>query len=179
MVSTRKLLTATLFGVIIAVVKGPLPPVYSDFLIIVEAPILALSYVMLGRGGATYTELVNGLVETPFQLSFGPFVILVALLYGVQVDVFSSLLKVRSPSGDVGTKRLVLSLTISTITTGLVAAYTSVYLGLVAYTPSLFFVVYVPILIWGTFSGALGGWLASRIWTRNLKARFSSDMGRS
>ena len=176
MVSTRKLLTATLFGVIIALLKGPLPPVYSDFLIIVEAPILSLSYIMLGKGGATYTEAVNGLAETPFQLSFGPFVILVALLYGAQVDAFCSLFRVRSPGGEIGVKRLMAALTISTTTTGLVAAYTSIYLGLVAYSPSLFFVIYVPILVWGILSGTLGGWLAARIWTRNLKSRFASEI---
>jgi hypothetical protein len=46
----------------------------------------------------------------------------------------------------------------------------------VAYSPSLFAVVYVPILVWGIISGTLGGWLAARIWTRNLKSRFSSEI---
>ena len=168
---TRRLATATLFGVAIAVVKGPFQPPYADLLIIVEAPILGISFLLLGRGGATYTELVNGLLQSTVKASFFPFSILLALLYGVQVDIFSSLFKVRS--GDkTSAKMMAASLGLSSVTTGSVAAYASIALGLVPTEGAAITVVYLPIIIWGILSGVVGGVLATRIWERNLKARF-------
>lgn len=170
---TRKLATATLFGVAIAVVKGPFQPPYADLLIIVEAPILGLSFLLLGRGGATYTELVNGLLQSAVKASFFPFSLIIALLYGVLVDITGTLLRARGAER-VSAARMVGSLGTSSVITGLAAAYASIYLGLVEYNPSLFFYIYVPIILWGILSGALGGYLAARIWERNLKSRFQS-----
>jgi hypothetical protein len=173
-VDTRKLITATLFGVVIAVVKGPFQPPYADFLIIVEAPIIGLSYLILGKGGATYTEVVNGLLQSVFKAGFFPFDLVVAILYGALVDVLCGALKVRS-NGTANTRRMALTMTIASIIVGILAAYTSIALGILAYTPSLFMIVYVPIVIWGILSGAVGGYLSARIWERNLKARFNPD----
>ena len=171
MVDTRKLATATLLGVAIAVVKGPLQPPYADFLIIVEAPILGLSFLLLGWGGATYTEVVNGLLQSTVKASIFPFTLVIALLYGIQVDLFGSLFRVKK--GDHASSRgMIATLGLSSMTTGVLAAYTSIYLKIVEYNPSLFFYVYIPIIVWGVFSGALGGLLATQIWEKNLKARF-------
>jgi hypothetical protein len=172
-VDTRKLVTATLFGVMIAVVKGPFQPPYADFLIIIEAPILGLSFLLLGRGGATYTEVVNGLLQSVFKASFFPFSLVVAVLYGVLVDILSVALHCKQ-DGNAGTKRMVASLSIASIITGTLAAYTSIALGIIPYDQSLLLIVYVPIIIWGIFSGALGGYLSARIWQRNLRRRFES-----
>ena len=60
---SRKLITATLLGVVIAVVKSPFTFPVTDYLIIIEVPILALSFLLLGRGGATYTGLINGVLQ--------------------------------------------------------------------------------------------------------------------
>jgi len=171
LVSTRKLITATLFGVLIGVVYGALPFEIGDSLIVFEAIILSLSFILLGPGGATYTGLVNGLVETPLQLSFGPFAFCVALFYGILVDVFSTLFRVTS-GGRVHAKRLVASLSISTIITGMVATYAFIALGFGTTAP--FLEVYLPVLVVGALSGTLGGFLAARIWERNLRHRFDS-----
>ena len=171
MVSTKRLITATLFGVLIGVIYGALPFEIGDSLIIFEAMILSLSFILLGPGGATYTGLVNGLVETPLQLSFGPFALVVALFYGILVDVFSTLLKVTS-EGKVHTTRLVASLSVSTIITGLAATYAFITLGFGTTAP--FVDVYLPVLVVGALSGTIGGLLAARIWERNLKHRFNS-----
>ena len=171
MVSTRKLITATLFGVLIGVVYGALPFEIGDSLIVFEAIILSLSFILLGPGGATYTGLINGLVETPMQLAFGPFSFGVALLYGILVDMFSILFRATS-EGKVHTKRLVASLSVSTVITGLVATYAFIALGFGTTAP--FVDVYLPVLIVGALSGTIGGFLAARIWERNLKHRFNS-----
>jgi hypothetical protein len=171
LVDTKKLITATLFGVLIGVVYGALPFEIGDSLIVVEAIVLSLSFILLGPGGATYTGLINGLVETPLQLAFGPFSFAVALFYGILVDAFSSLFRVTS-QGKVHTRRLVASLSLSTIITGLVATYAFIALGFGTTAP--FIDVYLPVLVVGALSGTIGGWLAARIWERNLKSRFQS-----
>ena len=171
MVESRKLITATLLGVVIAVVKGPFQPPYADFLIIVEAPILGLSFLLLGRGGATYTEVVNGLLQSGVKVSFFPFSLLLAVMYGALVDVLGTAL--RAKLGDhADSRRMVGALGIASVITGLTAAYTSIELKIVVYDPSLFYVVYVPIVVWGILSGALGGYISARLWERNLRVRF-------
>ena len=170
MVNTQKLVTATLFGVLIGVVYGALPFEIGDSLIVFEAIVLSLSFILLGPGGATYTGLINGLVETPLQLAFGPFSLGVALFYGILVDVFSILFRAKS-AGTVHPKRLVASLSVSTIITGLVATYAFIALGFGTTAP--FLDVYLPVLVVGALSGTIGGYLAARIWERNLKHRFT------
>jgi prolipoprotein diacylglyceryltransferase len=171
LVDSKKLITATIFGLLIGVVYGALPFEIGDSLIVFEAVVLSLSFILLGPGGATYTGLINGLVETPFQLAFGPFAIGVALFYGILVDAFSILFRATS-DGKVHTKRLVASLSASTIITGLVATYAFIALGFGTTAPLLD--VYVPVLVVGALSGTIGGFLAARIWDRNLKHRFQS-----
>jgi hypothetical protein len=171
LIDARKLVTATLFGAIIGVVYGALPFEIGDSLIVFEAVMLSLTFILLGPGGATYTGLINGLVETPLQLAFGPFALGVALFYGILVDVFSSLFGVTS-EGLVRTRRLVAALSLSTIITGLVATYAFIALGFGTTAP--FLDVYLPVLVVGALSGTIGGILAARIWERNLKHRFQS-----
>jgi hypothetical protein len=170
---TRKLITATLFGVVIAVVKGPFQPPYADFLIIVEAPILGLSFLLLGRGGATYTEVINGLLQSVVKASFFPFSLVIAIVYGVLVDLLGTSFKARMGE-QASSKRMVATLGLASLFTGLLAAYTSITLGIIPYNPSLIYVVYIPIVVWGIFSGALGGLISAQVWQRNLRARFKS-----
>ena len=92
-----------------------------------------------------------------------------ALFYGILVDAFSSLFRVTS-EGRVRTRRLVASLSLSTIITGLVATYAFIALGFGTTAP--FLDVYLPVLVVGALSGTIGGVLAARIWERNLKHRF-------
>lgn len=149
---------------------GALPFEIADSLIVFEAILLSLSFILLGPGGATYTGFINGLIETPLQLSFGPFALGVGLLYGVLVDLFSSVFRVTS-DGKVRPKRLVASLSLSTIITGLVATFLFIYLGFGTTAP--FVDVYLPVLVVGAASGTVGGVLGARIWEHNLKHRFA------
>lgn len=169
----RKLITAALFGVVIAVIKGPFQPPYADFLIIIEAPIVGLSYLLLGRGGATYTELINGLVQSTFKASFFPFSLLAALFYGIQIDFFSWIFRAKV-DGKASARRMFASLGLASSTTGVIAAYISIALGIVPYSSSLLAIVYIPIVIWGVLSGAVGGAISARIWEKNLKPRFGT-----
>ncbi len=151
----------------IFLVKGFLPSPTADFLVIFEALLVGLSFLILGRGGATYVELVNGILQTPVKLSLAPFSLLLALLFGVQVDALASLLRVRNSEAKAG--RLVATLSLSSATTGVVAYYaTAVVEKLVPSDLS----IALTILIFGVVSGAAAGYLAARIWNGNLRSRF-------
>ena len=151
----------------IFLVKGFLPSPTADFLVIFEALLVGLSFLILGRGGATYVELVNGILQTPVKLSLAPFSLLLALLFGVQVDALASLLRVRNSEAKAG--RLVATLSLSSATTGVVAYYaTAVVEKLVPSDIS----IALTILIFGVVSGAAAGYLAARIWNGNLRSRF-------
>jgi hypothetical protein len=177
-VDSKKLATATLLGVAIAVVKGPFQFPVTDYLIIVEAPILGLSYFLLGRGGATYTGLVNGLLQSAVKINFFPLDLVFGVSYGILVDLFCSLLGVGGDNAS--PKRMTAALGLASTITGLSIAYGVISLNInlgpatAGLTPlELLDFVYVPIVIWGIVSGAVGGFLASRIWERNLKERFN------
>lgn len=168
---TRRIAIASLFGVIIFSVRGFIPPPSADFLIGFESFLLALTVIIVGRFGATYVEFVNGLILTPVKLSFAPFSLLLALLFGIQVDLLSMLLRPKV-GAEVRTGRIVAIMIISTATTGLISYYTTVILtSLLPYNP----VLDITILVYGVVNGALGGYLAVKVWKRNLRARFQSQ----
>ena len=65
------------------------------------------------------------------------------------------------------------SLTLASVVTGPVAYYATVFLtNVLPNDPS----IYLTLVVFGIISGAVGGYLAARIWERNLKARFKSEM---
>jgi hypothetical protein len=179
-VDTRRLATATLFGVVIAVVKAPFTFPVTDYLIIVEVPILALSFLLVGAGGGTYTGFVNGVIQTLFKASFFPYDLIFAVSYGALVDLFGTLFGVRA-EGHTNAKRMMAALGLASTVLGVAIAYAfialnlSPSLGLEGYSNTdLLEIVYGPIVVWGILSGVIGGFISARIWERNLKARFSS-----
>lgn len=177
---SRKLITATLLGVAIAAVKSPFTFPITDYLIIVEVPVLALSYLILGKGGATYTGLINGVLQSAVKVGFFPFDLVFGVSYGVLVDIFCTLLKVRNAE-KTSAKRMMVALGVASTILGVGIAYVflafnfNLGVDLSGYsTTELLEIVYAPILIWGILSGVLGGFFSARIWERNLKARFKS-----
>ena len=175
---SRKLATATLLGVVIAVVKAPFTFPETDYLIIVEVPILDLSYLVLGRGGATYTGLVNGVIQSAVKVAFFPYDLIFAVSYGFLVDAFCTAFRV-SRGGKTSMIRLVSALGVASTILGVSIAYAflaldlSASLGLGSYSSTaLVEVVYIPIVVWGIISGALGGFISARVWEKNLKSKF-------
>ncbi|MBI3859651.1 MAG: hypothetical protein HY296_05355 [Thaumarchaeota archaeon] len=178
MTDRRKLMTATLLGVAIALIKGPFQWPITDYLIIVEAPILGLSFLLLGRGGATYTGLVNGLLQSAVKVNFFPLDLVFGVSYGVLVDLFGTLLRARTGE-TTSIKRMTLALGLASTIAGLSIAYAVIALNInlgpvtSSLTASqLVNLVYIPIIIWGVLSGTLGGFIAAKVWDKNLKARF-------
>lgn len=176
----RKLTTATLLGVIVFLIKGPLLAPYADFLLIFEAILAGLGFALLGRGGATYVEIVNGLLLTAYEAitvpPLAPFVFPLALLFGVVIDATGVALRVRNGSV-LSAKRLAAAVTISSAVTGTVAYFITlsalISLGFLPNNPSLDVQLGLAVILIGVVEGAAGGYLAARIWDRNLKRRFS------
>ena len=144
----------------------------SDFLIVIQSLLLALSYLVVGRGGASYVGFVSGVLITAVKLAFFPVDLVFATLFGVLVDVLAAQLHVMQ-DGRARTIRLVVCMMISTGVVGLGAFYVSVF----AFPSSFTAVPHDPltdltILIFGVVSGAVAGAIAARLWNRNLMARF-------
>ena len=178
MTARAKIVTATLLGVTIAAVKGPFQWPITDYLIFVEAPILGISFLLLGKGGATYSGLVNGLLQSAIKVSFFPLDLLFGVLYGVTVDIFGTLLGARGPDRT-SLKRMTAALGLASTVTGVSIAYAVIALN-ISLVPGplnisgadLVKLVYIPIVVWGILSGTIGGLISARIWDKNLRPRF-------
>ena len=57
---------------LILAIMGFVPAPTSDYLIVFQSFFLALSFLVVGRGGATYVGLVSGLLITFVKLGFFP-----------------------------------------------------------------------------------------------------------
>ncbi|MEM2909461.1 MAG: hypothetical protein QXO01_00090 [Nitrososphaerota archaeon] len=159
---TKRIAAATLFGIIIFVSKVILPSPLDKLLVIVQALLLSLSSLLLGRMGATYVATIGGLLTQIWRPGFFTFSLVFAIAYGLTIDGLFYIFKVKTLSGDVRAGRLIVALTLSTGTIGILSMYVTVMLGFMPWSPWL----YVAILMGGTFSGALAGYLTLLLWRR-------------
>jgi len=136
--------------------------------IAIQALLLALGSLLLGRMGATYVATIGGILTALWRIALAPFSFSFALLYGLLVDGCFFLFRVRSTEGKVGTARLVVAMTLSTMIAGLSSYYVTVILGLVPRNLPL----EIIILFAGTLNGAIAGYLTSIIWNKYLIKRF-------
>ena len=162
-------------------IKGPLLAPYADFLLVFEAFLVALGFAVMGRGGATFVELVNGVLLTAYTAIVTPplavFVLPLALLFGGLVDLTGSWFHARSAS-EVHGRRLAAAVTASSALTGIVAYFATVSLlvslQFLPNDPATDLLYGAIIVAVGIAEGAAGGLLAARVWEHNLKRRFSS-----
>jgi hypothetical protein len=180
LVDSRKIATATLLGVVIAAVKAPFPFPISDLLNIVEVPMLGLSFLIIGEGGATYTGLVNGMISSVAKIGYFPYNLIFGACYGVLVDAFGAGFKARG-GGKTSSRRLMAALAAASTVLGVLITYITLALNV---NPSVSFpgasdgflleVVYLPTVAWGVFSGVVGGFVSARLWDRGLSRRYGS-----
>lgn len=165
--NSRRVALASLFGALIFVTLGFLPAPTSDYLIAVEAFFLALSFLVIGKGGATYVGVVAGLLISVVKLAFFPLDLVFAVLFGLMVDGLGLALGARKGS-EARTVRLVIDLTLSTAVVGFIAYYvTAVMTNLVPNEVGLDAIT----IVFGIFSGAVGGFAAARLWNKYLSSR--------
>ena len=171
-VSTRRIALGAIFGAMILAINGFVPAPTSDFLIVFQSLFLALSYLVVGRGGATYVGVVSGALITAVKIGFFPVDLVFAAMFGVLVDGMAVLFRVQE-QGRARTPRLMATMMVSTGVVGLAAFYVSV----IAFPSAFTNVPHDPvtdltILIFGVASGAIAGAVGARLWNRNLMARF-------
>lgn len=166
--NTRRIAIASIFGVMIFLVQGFIPPPNSDFLIVFQAFFLALSFLIVRPLGATYVGVVSGLLISAVKPSYFPLDLVFASLFGLVMDGFGTLFRAKQGS-DAKLGRLVAASTIATALVGFIAYYlTAVVTHIVPNDLGLD----ASVLVFGIASGAVGGYVAGRVWNRNLKARF-------
>ena len=166
--SSRRVALASLFSVLIVAITGFIPPPNSDYLIVFQSFFLALSFLVVGRGGATYVGAVSGLLITFAKINFFPLDLVFSTTFGLLVDVFAIALRAKE-GPRARTWRLAGALMASTGIVGFIAYYvTAVATNLVPNE----FILDLTVLIFGVASGGVGGAVAGKLWNRNLMARF-------
>ncbi len=164
----RRVALGGLFAVLILFSDGFVPAPNSDFLIVFEAFFLALSFLVVGRGGATFTGAVAGILITFVKLSFFPLDLVLASLFGLAIDLTCTAFKAKQ-GNEAMTRRLVAAVTLSTGVVGFIAYYVAAVLTSLVPNQA---VLDATVLIFGIVSGAVAGFAAARLWNRYLKSRF-------
>jgi len=163
---TQRLILAVLFAVLVFISKTLLPTPLDKMLVVIQALFLGLGAITLSPFGATVVSAIAGLLTSAWRAPFAPFTLGFAVLYGLLVDAFLLLFKVRAGNGAVRMKRLVVGVTLATAVTGMVSYYTTVYV--LSLLPRNI-VLETSILIIGVINGLAGGYLAGILWSRTLR----------
>lgn len=164
--SSRRVAIATLLGVLVFVSKIIIPTPIDKMFIAPQALLLALGFLSIGPLGATYVAAVGGLLSAMWRAPFAPFTIAFALMYGLLVDSFCCVMKVKGSEGDVKKGRFLLAVTLSTAIVGLSSYYVTVFLfGILPRNPFLELVI----LIVGSLNGLIAGCLTFLIWPKITK----------
>jgi len=160
---SRKVTIATVFGVLVFVSKIIIPTPFDKMAIAPQALLLALGFLSVGPLGATSVAAVGGLLSAFWRAPFAPFTMVFALMYGLLVDGFCHVMKVKGSDGCVKKGRLVGAVTVSTVIVGLSSYYVSAFVfGIL---PRNLFLEFI-ILIAGTLNGLIAGYLTPLVWSR-------------
>jgi hypothetical protein len=167
-----------LFGAIIFVANMFLPPPLNYLMIVVQAVFLALSALFIHKVGAMYVGAVGGLLTAIASPALGLFTFVFAFLYGVFVDAFLFILKIKGSPHGVNRNRLMAAMALSTFLIA-VASYSAF-----AVSPEFFstqglsyislFVQRSPmldilVLFMGPVTGATAGYAAAYLWNKYLR----------
>jgi len=163
---TRKIAVATVFGALIFVSKTLLPSPINKMIVVVQALLLALSSLLLRRFGATYSGFIGGALTALWNLALAPFSLIFALLFGLLVDGFFFMLQVDVLGEEVNVIRMVVAMTLVTAFVGVLSYYSTTHL--IELIPRNI-TMEIIILVMGTISGAVAGYLASVIWNKYLR----------
>ncbi|MCW4009252.1 MAG: hypothetical protein NWF05_01355 [Candidatus Bathyarchaeota archaeon] len=168
----KRIFITALLSSIIFVTNFFVPPPISYLLIAVQAVILALATLFVGKAGATYVGLVGGVLSGLSRPAFGPFTFVFTFLYGVLVDLFFAVFKASPKEGVVKRNRVILAMACSTAIIGFVSYYTvAVYSKIIEVTPTeLTPMMSILVIFVGTGSGIAAGYAAAYLWNKYLKS---------
>ncbi len=154
-----------MFGVAVFISKVALPSPVDKMAIGFQALFLALGSLLMGLPGATFVAFIGGILTAFWRAPMAPFTLFFAMVYGLLVDGFILILKVRNSNGDVRPSRMIASLAASTGIVGLASYYTTTLVGIIPHNPFLD----VTILVTGVINGVVAGYVATYVWKRNLR----------
>ena len=148
-----------------------LPQPLNYMMIVVQAVLLALSALFIPKIGAMSVGAVGGLLTALISgAALGPFTFFFAFLFGVFVDVFLFIFKVKGSPQGISRNRLMAAMAVST----LLIAFSS-YL---AFTMGFFYISLLVqrspmldalVLFMGPATGAVAGYAASYLWNKYLR----------
>ena len=172
----ERLFITALFSAIVFVANFFVPPPVSSLLIVVQAVILALAALFVGKGGGTYVGLVGGVLSALSRPAFGPFTFVFTFLYGFLVDVFFFAFKAYTAQGTANRNRVILAMTFSTAIIGFASYYViAVYAiagnsALIPLTPPEWVPMMSAIVVFvAAGSGISAGYAASYLWNKYLR----------
>lgn len=167
----KRIFITALFSSIIFVANFFVPPPINSLLIVVQAVILALAALFVGRAGGTYVGLIGGVLSALSRPAFGPFTFAFTFLYGVLVDVFFIAFKAQPSNGQANRTRVILAMTFSTAIIGFSSYYTvAVYPQIVQLTPGeLTPMMSALVLFVAAGSGISAGYAATYLWNKYLR----------
>jgi hypothetical protein len=167
----QRLFIIALFGAIIFVSNVFLPAPLNYLLIVVQAVLLALSALFIPKIGAMSVGGVGGLLTALISgTALGPFTFFFAFLFGVFVDVFLLIFKIKGSNQIVSRNKMMAAMAVSTF---LIAV--SSYL---AFTTGFFYIsLFVQrstmldalVLFMGPVTGAVAGYATSYLWNKYLR----------
>ncbi len=169
---TKRIFITALFSSIIFVANFFIPPPISSLLIALQAVILALAAIFVGKLGATYVGLVGGVLSALSRPAFGPFTFLFTFLYGVLVDAFFVAFKAYPTAVVVDKARVMLAMLLSTVLIGFVSYYAiAVNPGIIELTPvELTPMMSGLVILVAAGSGVAAGYAAAYLWNKYLKS---------
>lgn len=174
----QRLFIIALFGAIIFVGNIFLPPPLNYLMMVVQSVILALASLFIHKVGAMYVGAIGGLLTAIASPSLGPFTFLFAFLYGVFVDVFMALFKVKGMREGVNRNRLMVVMTLSTLLIA-VSSYSAFAVFPDFFTAqglsyfSLFLqrspMLDMLVLFMGPATGVTAGYASAYLWNKYLR----------
>jgi len=168
----KRLFITALFSSIIFVTNFFVPVPISYLLIAVQAVVLALSTLFVGKAGATYVGFVGGVLSALSRPAFGPFTFAFTFFFGLLVDATFLAFRATPSEKGVNRNRVILAMAVSTAIIG----FTSYYIiAVVLKIPELTPMEYTPmmsalVVFAAAGSGISAGYAASYLWNKYLKS---------
>ncbi len=172
MQKAKRLFITALFSSIIFIMNFFVSPPISYLLIVVQAVVLALTALFVGKTGPTYVGLVGGFLSALSRPAFGPFTFLFTFLYGILVDVFFATFKAfPTGNGSANRNRVIWAMALSTAIIGFVSYYVfAVYPQIIELTPMELTPMMSGLVVFvATGSGITAGYAASYLWNKYLR----------
>ena len=168
----KRLFITALFSSIVFVTNFFVPPPISSLLIVVQAVVLALAALFVGKAGATYVGFVGGFLSALSRPTFGPFTFAFTFFFGFLVDALFLVFQAAPTEKGVNRNRVILAMAASTAIIGFLSYY---MIAVILKIPELTPLEYTPmmsalVIFVATGSGISAGYAAAYLWNKYLKS---------